>query len=534
MITKTQRYKFLLPLLALPAALHAADVNVTMDITSPTTWTATDTYIIDKTIFVKNNTTLTINPGTLILGKRGPGLDTILGNADDTYGSIVVTRGAKIMAEGTAANPIVMTAIEERDGIAGDPLTKPQPELGDGGFWGGLILLGNAPINNYVSGTNANQKSIEGFPAGSAADIQYGGNDPADNSGVVKYVSIRFGGYEYQPNSEINGLTMGGVGSGTTIDSVEIVSNKDDGVEIFGGTVRTKRIAVAFCQDDSFDMDEGHQGHHQFWFSIQNANPDANQGDRGGEWDGGFGSTTSGTPYTNVRVYNATILGNGPGVGGGTSANNGFFITDNFSGQLHNSAIHDFGGQAITNGTLGAGAPAVPLPGFFNNTWGTFTGGAGANFATYATVGNGNSAVGTNLMIGNISRVPNAALNGALDPLPKAGSPLLTAPRSAFPGDAPVGFYETANYRGAFGGTNWMTGWTYLSRKGYLAAPTVQELQGPNQLVFQASASPNTVDLVVPVEKSDDLGVWTPAGNLLLNIPTTPGREFYRLDLSGN
>jgi hypothetical protein len=331
-----------------------------------------------------------------------------------------------------------------------------------------LIILGSAPINYYTGATtNANENSIEGFPAGSSSDILYGGTDAADNSGVVKYMSLRFGGYVYATNKEINGLTMGGVGSGTTIENVEIIGNTDDGMEIFGGTVNTKRIAVAFCQDDSFDLDEGHQGFHQFWFAIQN--PTGTLGDRGGEWDGGNSTSgaakVDGTPYTTATIYNATFIGDSGTAGG---ANTGIYLDDYFAGQLHNSVLHQFSGATILKASDGVGSGVSPQPSaavFSNNTWGTFGLSTGLVIgAAGSPTGSGNSAVGTDPMLVGISRTAN----GGLDPRPNLASPLRNSTLSAAPAGAPVGFFETTTYRGAFGDTNWLNGWTYLSQNGYL------------------------------------------------------------------
>jgi trimeric autotransporter adhesin len=455
-------------LLFASASIQAADINVTADITANTTWTAGNAYILSKSIFVKNGATLTIEPGTTILGDRAAGPDTIPGNGDDTFGSLVITRTGMINAEGTVEAPIVMTAKADRDAeLTPDPSDDLDPET-DGGLYGGLIILGDAPINYYTGpSTNANEFSIEGFPAGSSADILYGGTNPTDNSGVVKYMSLRFGGYVYTSGREINGLTMGGVGSGTTIENVEIVGNTDDGMEIFGGTVNTKRIAVAFCQDDSFDLDEGHQGFHQFWFAIQN--PTGTLGDRGGEWDGGNGSdpVRTGTPNTTATIYNATFIGDSATAGGG---NRGFLLDDYFAGQLHNSVIHQFSGDAITKETdgVGNGVAPQPMPSVFsNNTWGSF-GGTGGLLTTLNTAGSpsgtGNSAIGTDPQLVGISR----SANGGLDPRPNLASPLRRSALSAAPVGAPVGFFETTAYRGAFGDTNWLNGWSYLSKAGYL------------------------------------------------------------------
>ena len=458
---KTKQYLWLGGSLMFAAsALQAADVNVTADITTNTTWTAGNAYILDKSIFVKNGATLTIEPGTTILGTKNV--------ANNTYGSLIISRNGTIMAEGTAEAPIVMTAKADRDAeLTADPDDDLDPAT-DGGLYGGLIILGSAPINYYTGPTtNANEFSIEGFPAGSSTDILYGGTDTADNSGVVKYMSLRFGGFVYDAvnGKEINGLTMGGVGSGTTIENVEIVGNTDDGMEIFGGTVNTKRIAVAFCQDDSFDLDEGHQGFHQFWFAIQNST--GTLGDRGGEWDGGNGSNSvrTGTPYTTATIYNATFIGDSTSSGG---ANTGIYLDDYFAGQLHNSVLHQFSGAAIAKASDGVGNGVSPQPSaavFSNNTWGTFAGGEGLVIgAAGSPTGTGNSAVGTDPKLRGISRTASALL----DPRPKSDSPLRNSTLSAAPAGAPAGFFETTTYRGAFGDTNWLDGWSYLSENGYL------------------------------------------------------------------
>ncbi len=442
--------------------LMAADVNVTNNITANTTWTADNTYLMDKPIFITNGATLTIEPGTLILGDDG---GTV---AAPTFGSLIVTRDAKLIASGTVTKPIVFTARAERDGIDGDPNVKPDAALGDASFWGGVIMLGRAQVNNVVSGVNTGEGVVEGFPSNTSLATFGGGLSPnnSDSSGILRYVSIRFGGFEFAPNEEINGLTLGGVGSGTIIENVEVFSNSDDGVEFFGGTVNTKRIAVAFCQDESFDIDQGHSGSHQFWFSIQTDNPDF--GDFGGEWDGGKGSNVNLPPFTLTKIYNMTMLGTGSTAVG--SIDDGINLSDNFAGTLANSVIHDFNGAALSN--VGDGVNS-PKPNFLNNTWGVFGGGAGivpniGGAGATDPAGSNNSAVGTNPLLRGISRTPN----GGLDPRPANNSPLLTSSLAAFPADAPQGFFEQVDYRGAFDTTqscNWLEGWSYLSRQGYLS-----------------------------------------------------------------
>ena len=566
--------------------LMAADVPVTANITADATWTADNTYLLDRPVFVTNGATLTIEPGTTILGEEN--------TTGGTFGSLIITRNAKIIADGTADAPIVFTARAERDGIDGNPAEKPDPASGDASFWGGLILLGNAQVNNYAGSSNQGAGRIEGFPnGGDDSLITYGGTQNEDNSGVLRYVSIRFGGFEFAKDNEINGLTLGGVGSGTTIENVEIVSNSDDGVEFFGGTVNTKRLAVAFCQDESFDIDQGHAGFHQFWFAIQNANP--NLGDFGGEWDGGAGDTITGAPYTTTSIYNLTMIGTGAAASG--SLDDAIQVSDNFAGTLANSVLHDFNNVALSNTGDGVGSPK---PTFLNNTWGTFgvgagilgnIGGAGAS----DPAGADNGTVGVVVDLGGISRIPD----GGLDPRPNATSPLYSAPLAAFPVGAPSGFYETVTHRGAFGASNWLDGWSYLSRKGYLGnlatvpvavdtdndglsddqetvygtnpnladtdgdgvsdglevsrsalgfnplvsdaatvfgslytEQSILEMSTAGQAIVQADGS--DVNLSLPVFKSNTLGDdWLPAGNLQLTIPKEGGKQFYRIQIEG-
>ena len=149
------------------------------------------------------------------------------------------------------------------------------------GLWGGLIILGEAPINSNASTANdlplTNQ--IEGIPTTfmsggsiSPTKFTYGGSDSADNSGSLKYVSIRHGGAELSQGDEINGLTLGGVGTGTTIEHIEVFANSDDGIEFFGGTVNAKYLTVSFCGDDGLDFDEGYNGQLQYVLLLTDDN----------------------------------------------------------------------------------------------------------------------------------------------------------------------------------------------------------------------------------------------------------------------
>lgn len=275
--------------------------------TGSATWTADHVYILDGLVFVNEGQTLTIEAGTVIKGMPGQG---------EEASALIVARGGKIMAEGTAELPIIFTA--ESDDLAGSV-----PDL-DAGLWGGVIVLGNAKLNTVPS-----TQQIEGIDQLEPRGI-YGGDDDEDNSGVLKYISIRHGGTDIGEGNEINGLTLGGVGSGTVIEFIEVFANKDDGIEFFGGTPRLKNIVTAFCGDDSYDYDQGFRGYGQFWLAVQGFD----KGDRIGEHDGGTDPETA-QPYATPIIFNATYVGQGAAAGkrvitfrdnaGGHYANSIFF-----------------------------------------------------------------------------------------------------------------------------------------------------------------------------------------------------------------
>lgn len=226
------------------AVINVEDgIAVVENITANTTWETGNVYILKSRIAVLSGVTLTIQPGVVVKGEAGTGANAT---------ALIIARGAKIMAEGTSSSPIIFTTIA--DEIMPGEVASPNldPELN--GLWGGLIVLGNAPIS-----ADADAVQIEGIPASDQNGL-YGGNNPADNSGVIKYVSIRHGGANIGEGNEINGLTLGGVGSGTVIEYVEIVANQDDGIEWFGGMVNVKNALVWNAGDDAIDADQNWTG----------------------------------------------------------------------------------------------------------------------------------------------------------------------------------------------------------------------------------------------------------------------------------
>jgi hypothetical protein len=400
-------------------------VEVTGKITANTTWTADKRYVLHDYVGVAGPAVLTIEPGTVIYGGDGKA-------------TLFIQRGAKIIADGTSRRPIVFTSPQR----VGNRAQKD---------WGSLVVLGNAPINQ---GTNI-MEGLSSFP-----EYTYGGNDPADDSGVLRYVRLEFGGFEIATAQEINGLTLAGVGSGTEVDYVEVLHNKDDAFEFFGGTVNASHLLGVAFADDGLDFDFGYNGSVQFAAMIKrkaNDEGDANflvESDNDGDGSGK-------TPITNPKVYNATAVRE--------ASDTGFYggrIRRNSGGQWHNIVV--------------AGAKNAPL--FIDG--GAAQGNAGSGVLTFDH----------SILFGDFAKYP-AGVNGAptvqhlfttwknnrnADPrlaigeptllktlmpdlMPLEGSPALDADFAGNPPDD--GFLVPVDYLGAVGpGDNWiLSGWATFS-----------------------------------------------------------------------
>lgn len=256
-------------------------------LTENETWTANNVYILDGKVVVDEGITLTIEAGTIIKAEKGQ---------EASASALVVDQGGKLIANGTAEAPIIFTSVD--DNI--EPGQKAGTSLDEKatGLWGGVIVLGRAPISVDADAETAH---IEGIPVNEPYG-QYGGDQPNDNSGSLKFVSIRHGGITIGQDNEINGLTLGGVGSGTVIQNIEIVGNQDDGIEWFGGTVNSSNLLTWAHGDDGLDVDQEYTG------TISNAV--VIQGDEPGsafELDGPEG-TTAGTPFI---MKDITVFANG-------------------------------------------------------------------------------------------------------------------------------------------------------------------------------------------------------------------------------
>lgn len=269
----------------------APTVTVAANITSNTTWTANNVYLISGPIYVTNNAVLTIQPGTVVRG-----------NVATAGSALIVTKGAKLIAAGTASQPIVFTS-------SAAPGSR---QIGD---WGGIVLLGKAANNlpaNAAAGTPAGIGNIEGLAV--STNSEYGGGatpDDNDNSGILKYVRLEFGGYAYQIDKEINGFTFGSVGAATEIDYLQASFVNDDAFEWFGGTVNAKHLVAYRCLDDDMDCDFGFRGKVQFGLIVRDPNiADQSSGStsEGFECDNdGSGSTN--TPKTAAMFANFTAIG---------------------------------------------------------------------------------------------------------------------------------------------------------------------------------------------------------------------------------
>ncbi len=279
-------------------------VEVTSDVTGDVTWSSDNAYFINnRAVFVQNGATLTIQPGTLVLGTG-------------QNSALVVARGGKIIARGTKARPIVMTS------------TNPvgQRTRGD---WGGLILNGRAPINT-------NEQEGEGGTG------LFGGDDPTDSSGELRYVRVEFAGIEFSPDNELNGIAFQGTGSGTLVDYVQVTMNKDDSIEFFGGTTNLKHGIVTRNGDDSLDWVLGWQGKVQF-YCAQQSGDDADQGIEADN----LSNSNDLTPISNPTIYNATFIGD-PSTNPDLSESDiGVLLREGTAGFLRNLIVMGFKESAV-------------------------------------------------------------------------------------------------------------------------------------------------------------------------------------------
>lgn len=401
--------------------------NVIMGTISSSKFYAKGCYTLKGYVYVTNGATLTFEAGSVIRSDVSQ------------KGALIIERGAKLIADGKRDNPIVFTS--------GKPVGQRAP-----GDWGGIILLGKAPTNRPLDPA----PTIEG-----GVGRQYGGTDPNDESGILRYVRIEFAGIAAEPGSEINGLTCGGVGSGTILENIQVSYGNDDAFEFFGGTVNAKNLVAFATADDDFDFDFGYTGKIQFAFSLRKPDfVDGGDAGNGIECDNDASGTTA-TPRTKPQLSNFTIIG--PNNDAATAANH------NYSQRWRRST------QFILRNSIMIGHPDAGISLESDNTINDYLNNVSefrnnlvhANSNIYRS---GNTALLPNAQFqtkaegeGNITYTDPAGIqleainfSTSPNPLPRAASPALSG--ANFTGMNP--FFTVTTYRGAFGTTNWLATWT--------------------------------------------------------------------------
>ncbi len=514
------------------------------ELTLGATLTCDKTYIIDQKIYIPSGKTITIEPGTVLKGRLAPIATTgsSAGLPDPALASaLVIERGGKIIANGTADCQIVFTA--EADILDGKfPLTNK-------GQWGGLVILGKATNNltksangTFAAGSGNGKLAkgdglgiIEGFATGAYYDA-FGADltgtalnngietfNDDDNSGILRNVSVRFAGAILSIGSEINGITLGSVGRGTTIDHVEIISAADDNIEFFGGTVNMSYVAGLFGNDDMFDWDLAYSGKGQFLFGMKTDNTASVDSDNGFEADSDDGQgALTGTKMAHPVFYNVTLLGNEKSQ---TSSDNSglsaIMAKELTEGEIYNSVFANFLNGLNLQKTISSGKRTNFAYEAYNNWNGTTPGGAGFIFKCNTIVGakkplridankitsgglsngatppvytyssaypaiygvdpstadytkfvvtdkndtiNGNNLPGFDytFTVDNVGSSSANKFSKAVDAVP---NPAISISTNGCDTKPPVdGFFKTANYRGAFDatvGSNWLSDWSY-------------------------------------------------------------------------
>ncbi|MFM8880127.1 MAG: hypothetical protein ACKOKG_13500, partial [Verrucomicrobiota bacterium] len=416
-------------------------------------WVATNTYILTGFTYVMSNAVLNIEAGTVVKGASGTGTSS---SAANDFGCLFVCAGGKLNANGTPTRPIIFTAAADD---VGDPGDLPFPSRG---LWGGIVLFGNARLNNPAWTTNnVSYEIYEGLPDISVTNAvtgqidyihRFGGTNDDDSSGSMRYVSVRHGGKKLTTDKEINGWSLGAVGRGTQMEYLEAYCTADDGFEFFGGSVNTKHLVSAFNDDDGFDTDEGYNGQNQFWFGIQEPTAKDNGSEQNGQPQPPDVRVPGALPLGNYTIRNATLIG----AGTNTTANDALRFRQENKGRWYNSVFTEFGVVRVRIDDDGVSTPDVK-----NNLFWGFNAGTTEDYGGPYVPADVNPVVNPKLR--SISRKQD----GGLDPRPSIGSPVFEG-TMATPAD---GFWTPVNYKGAFDADdNWAYGWTALSAEGFFPA----------------------------------------------------------------
>ncbi len=458
------------------ANTFAADVPVSGNITANTTWTKDNIYLLTGFVYVKSGATLTIEAGTLIKGDK------------PSKGTLIITRTGKISAAGTECEPIVFTSNQ--------PIGDRAP-----GDWGGIILLGDAPINIKDSASGLPIDGIiEGGVDNASFDGRYGGTNAGSNSGTMQYVRIEYPGIAFVLNNEINGLTFGGVGTGTTIDHIQVSFSGDDSYEWFGGTVNCKNLIAFKGTDDDFDTDFGYSGHCQFLLAVRDtAYYDAAGASNTFESDNNA-TGSSATPLTSSVFSNVTTIGPKSTVSFPAPSyfKRGAHIRRNSTQSIYNTIFMGWPiGEFIDGTSTKANYTAGTLE-LKNNVWAGCSRNHEAAFdsANVPLMGNSNTfyAAATEAMLADPfnATAPNA--------IPSAGSPVLMGASFSAANLSSSFFDNTVTFRGAFGTTNWMTCWTNFDSEN-TPYTSVNEISNLNNI--KVYPNPFTNKFVVNVNATE-------------------------------
>jgi len=427
--------------------------NTTLEgkISADRTLKASNIYKIRGIVYVTNGAKLTIEPGTVIQGESA------------SKGAMVVTRGSQIIAEGTKDKPIIFTS---------DATT---PKRGD---WGGVVICGKAPTNASFNGA-AGVGQVEGGVNNGEGLGLFGGTAADDNSGTLKYVRIEYAGYAYLPDNELNGLTLAGVGNGTTVDYVEIFKANDDAIECFGGTVNLKHTVFISTLDDDFDTDNGWSGKVQFGIVMRDsAIADISKSESFESDNDANGSSL--TPQTSGIYSNITVIG--PRATTANVGNSLFLcgaqIRRNSSISIFNSVIMGYPTGVLIDASKGTptdnNIQANTL--FIQNTivagcakpvdYSASTTAATGWAAVDATNWFNTVAFGNSILTNNDDVKLSAPYNYASpDFTPQTGSPLLSG--ASFTNSKLSSGFTVVTYRGAVGPSGddatWWKGWTKLN-----------------------------------------------------------------------
>ena len=476
-------------IIAVTTLAQAANVNVTNNITTNTNWTNNNTYILFGDIVIKSGATLTIQEGTIIKGDKS------------TTSRIVVAIGGKIVAQGTPDQPIVFTSNQPAGSRARAD-------------WAGIAICGAAPIN----AKDANGNSVQGLiECGTPGDYNYGGNNPDDSSGVLSYVRIEYAGFVCGSNTELNSLTMGGVGRKTKLDHIMLSFGQDDGFEWFGGNVNASELISYALRDDDFDTDFGYSGKVQNGLIIR-VDTTADQGDISNAFESDNDANgTFNSPYTSAIFSNITVIGPAPTKTSVIDSKYGWAlrIRRNSSISIFNSLFIGYKRGLRLEGSGTQAKAAGDTLEFKNNII------AGSQEQYYESTfdslyllnqpsntiirGNANDTVRLFSPYGNPAN---------FNFLPQSGSPALTG--ASFSYGKLAGFTPTT-HRGAFGSTDWTNCWAEFT-------PQDEDYSSSINYAYTASLTPSGATTICQGSAVDLTATSSAPGSTYLwsNGATTP------------